>query len=67
MDAKTKMGTTMKDSAFKLTEAKYAAGEQVCPHMLMLDVDEGAAGLVWAYGSDIYAWRWMHPVAHRIG
>jgi len=29
VDAKTKMGSTMKTSAFALTEAKYAAGEQV--------------------------------------
>jgi vacuolar-type H+-ATPase subunit D/Vma8 len=29
VDAKTKMGSTMKTSAFALTEAKYAAGDQV--------------------------------------
>lgn len=29
VEAKTRMGTTLKASAFALTEAKYAAGEQV--------------------------------------
>lgn len=29
VDAKTKMGSTMKTSAFALTEAKYAAGDQI--------------------------------------
>ena len=38
VEAKTKMGSTMKQSAFALTEAKYVAGEGIV-HTVMDSVD----------------------------
>mmetsp|Transcript_25019 Transcript_25019/g.47295 ORF Transcript_25019/g.47295 Transcript_25019/m.47295 type:complete len:251 (-) Transcript_25019:239-991(-) len=42
VEAKTRMGTTLKASAFALTEAKYAAGEQI-KHTIFDNVDQAHA------------------------